>query len=119
MITHKTTVTINKPVSEVYKFVFTDYFQNHPKWDPRVVSLKVDTTGPVGKGTKGHEVRKQGGRNTDYAFEIVDFQPSRSMTFQAKGGPAQFSAVWAGKAVNDQFAPCCSRAASPLLVLDL
>ncbi|MBM3946797.1 MAG: polyketide cyclase, partial [SAR202 cluster bacterium] len=35
MIKHTATVTVNKPPAEVFKFVGTDYFSNHPKWDSR------------------------------------------------------------------------------------
>ena len=102
MITHKATVTINKPTSDVFKFVATDYFTNHPKWDPRVVELHVDSTGPVAVGTRGREVRKQGGRNNTYAFEVTDFQANKSMAFKATSGGANFSFSYAFKTINNK-----------------
>jgi uncharacterized membrane protein len=91
MIRHTATVTVNKPASEVFKFVGTDYFTNHPKWDSRVVNIQLDTQGPVKAGTKGQETRKQGGRNMTYDFEVTEFKPNTVIAFKAGGGPTQMT----------------------------
>lgn len=62
MISHSTSAVINKPAGEVFKFVGTDYFTNHPNWDANVVKIELASKGPVGVGTRGRETRKQGGR---------------------------------------------------------
>ena len=53
MITCQTTATINKPAAEVFKFVGTDYVKNHPRWDARTVSTKLEPDGPMKQGVKG------------------------------------------------------------------
>ena len=63
MIKAKTTVVIQKPVAEVFKFIGADYVQNHPKWDARCV--KTDMKGPVAKGATGVETRKEAQRVFD------------------------------------------------------
>ena len=102
MITHKASIMVRKPVADVFKFVCADYFTNHPKTDPRVVSLHLESSGPVAVGTRGQEVRKQGGRKVTYNFEVTEYVTNKLMAMKAKGGPAQFSAVYAVKAVNDK-----------------
>ena len=102
MIRHTATVTLNKPAAEVFKFVGADYFQNHPKWDSRVVNMQVDTPGLVKVGTKGHETRKQGGRSMTYAFEVTEFKPNSSIAFKAGSGPAQMTFGYNVKPVGDK-----------------
>ena len=87
MITRKVTVTVAKPSAQVFKFVGADYFVNHPKWDPKVVNIKLDSPGPVGVGTSGQETRKQGRGTVTYSFKVTDFKPGSQMAFQASGGP--------------------------------
>ncbi len=100
MLTAKTSVSIKKPVADVFKFVATDYFINHPKLDPRTVSTQLDKPGPIAVGVKGKEVRKEGGRKVTYAFEVTDYQMNKQMGMKAKGGPADFAAVYAVKSVR-------------------
>ncbi len=95
MINHKASITIKKHAAEVFKFVATDYFINHPKWDSRVVELQLASSGPMAIGTRGNETRKQGGRNVSYAFEVTDYQFNKLIAMKAKGGPAQFTATYA------------------------
>ena len=42
---------IERPPAEVFRFVATDHFQNHPKWDPAVTSITQTSPGPMGVGT--------------------------------------------------------------------
>ncbi len=102
MISHKATVTVNKSAAQVFQFVGTDYFVNHAKWDPRVVNLHLQTKGPVVLGTKGHEVRNEGGRNKNYDFEVTDFQTNQSIGMKAKGGSSRFSATYTIKPMGAQ-----------------
>ncbi len=98
MISHKTTVLIQKPLEEVFKFVATDYFQNHPKWDRRVV--KMETSGPVAKGAKGKETRRQMNMKNTYDFEVTEYVPNTRMAFRATSGSAGYSMAFDFKAVD-------------------
>ena len=102
MITCKTSASINKPVNEVFKFIGTDYVTNHPKWDARVVSTKLEPDGPMRQGARGVETRKEAGRTNTFHFEVTDFKPGSSFAFQARGGPAQVSTSYATRALNDK-----------------
>jgi hypothetical protein len=39
---------IQRPPTEVFRFVATEHFQNHPKWDPAVTSITQTSPGPMG-----------------------------------------------------------------------
>ncbi len=90
MINAKATVTIRKPVDAVWVFVGTGYVQNHPKWDPR--TIKTELKGSMAKGAQGTEVRRQGGRNTTYQFEVTEFMPNEKVSFKASG--SSVSLIW-------------------------
>ena len=102
MVKHKVAMTVNKPAAEVFKFVGTDYFINHPKWDSRVENLQLESSGPVAVGTHGHETRRQGGRKMTYGFEVTDFKPGSLMAFKASGGPVKLTTSYAVKPLSDK-----------------
>jgi hypothetical protein len=48
-------------MTEVFRFVATEHFQNHPKWDPAVTSITQTSPGPMGVGTTARLVRTDRG----------------------------------------------------------
>ena len=53
---------IERPPTEVFRFVATEHFQNHPKWDPSVTAITKTCPGPMGVGTTARLVRTDRGR---------------------------------------------------------
>ena len=98
---YKASVVVNKPVAEVFQFVATDYLKNHRRWAPRVVELHLDSPGVVAVGARGQEVRKQGGKNVTYAFEVTDLQLNKRIAIKAAGRPGQFSTSYATTPISD------------------
>ena len=47
MINVEVQAEVARPSAEVYDFVVTNYIQNHPRWDPRVVSTELTGGGPL------------------------------------------------------------------------
>ncbi len=41
---------IDAPPSDVFRFVATEHFDNHPRWDPSVVEMTPTSHGPVHRG---------------------------------------------------------------------
>jgi len=86
---------IDRPVEQVFQFVATEHFQNHPKWDPSIVEITPLSAGPVGVGTTARVVRKQGLGS----LEVTAFEQDRMMTTRSIIGPfvlvmtCQFAAV--------------------------
>ena len=98
---YKASVVINKPVAEVFRFMGIDYLENHPRWAPRVVEVHLDSPGVLAVGARGEEVRKQGGKNVTYAFEVTDFQLNKRIAIRAAAEPGAFSASYAMTPISD------------------
>lgn len=100
MITHETTVTVKKPVQDVFKYIAVDYAQNHPKWDPKVVSTEVTSKGPLAAGSTGKEMRKRGSQTQTYMWQVTEFEANKKLTFKTTSGPAQFSSSYLFQAAD-------------------
>ena len=81
MITLKNDITINRPVEQVFSFVSN--LENAPKWQSDVVTATRDTTGPLGVGSKFHEVTKVLGRKVEALCEITEYDYPKKMAFKA------------------------------------
>jgi hypothetical protein len=78
---------IERPPAEVFRFVATDHFQNHPKWDPAVTSITKISPGPMRVGTSARLVRTDRGRRVEGTMEITEYQPVSSFTEVSRLGP--------------------------------
>jgi hypothetical protein len=78
---------MERPPAEVFRFVATDHFQNHPKWDPAVTSITKTSPGPMGVGTTAQLVRTDRGRRVEGTMEVTEYQPVRSFTEVSRFGP--------------------------------
>jgi hypothetical protein len=78
---------IQRPPTEVFRFVATEHFQNHPKWDPAVTSITQTSPGPMGVGTTARLVRTDRGRRVEGSMEVTEYQPVRSFTEVSRFGP--------------------------------
>ena len=79
---------IERPPAEVFRFVATDHFQNHPKWDPAVTSITKTSPGPMGVGTTARLVRTDRGRRVEGSMEVTEYEPVRSFGQAASAGGA-------------------------------
>jgi hypothetical protein len=78
---------IERPPAEVFRFVATDHFQNHPKWDPAITSITKTSPGPMGLGTTARLVRTDRGRQLQGSLEVTEYQPVSSSTVVSRFGP--------------------------------
>jgi Polyketide cyclase / dehydrase and lipid transport len=78
---------IERPPAEVFRFVATDHFENHPKWDPAVTSIIQTSQGPMGVGTTARLVRTDRGRRIEGTMEVTEYQPVSSSTVVSRFGP--------------------------------
>jgi hypothetical protein len=78
---------IERPPAEVFRFVATDHFQNHPKWDPAVTAITKTSPGPMGIGTTARLVRTDRGRRVEGSMEVTEYQPVSSFTEVSRFGP--------------------------------
>ena len=49
-LTYDLHMPVRRPIEEVFDFVGTHYFENHPRWEREVVSVRKITDGPIGVG---------------------------------------------------------------------
>jgi hypothetical protein len=78
---------IERPPAEVFRFVASDHFQNHPKWDPAVTSITKTSSGPMGVGTTARLVRTDRGRRVEGSMEVTEYEPVCSFTEVSRFGP--------------------------------
>jgi uncharacterized membrane protein len=69
MIRFENAVEISRPIEEVFRFVAD--FENIPRWNYYVISVRQLSNGFPGVGTVYHQVRKSDVQD----YQIVDFQP--------------------------------------------
>jgi Polyketide cyclase / dehydrase and lipid transport len=77
---------IERPPAEVFRFVATEHFHNHPKWDPAVTSITKTSPGPIGVGTTARLVRTDRGRRVEGSMEVTEYQPVSSFTQVSRFG---------------------------------
>jgi uncharacterized protein YndB with AHSA1/START domain len=78
---------LHRPPEQVFDFVATNHFQNHPRWDPDLLEMKQTSPGPVQVGTTAHVVRRQGRRTVDGKATVTEYQPHRSASWDVEFGP--------------------------------
>ncbi|MBI3970089.1 MAG: SRPBCC family protein [Chloroflexi bacterium] len=69
--------TIDRPPDQVFRYVATDHFANHPTWDPTIVELVQTSAGPMGAGTTARLVRLDRGKQVEGTVEVVEYEPDR------------------------------------------
>jgi hypothetical protein len=65
---------IDRSPAEVFRFVATDHFHNHPKWDPAITSITKTSPGPMGVGTTARLVWTDRGRQLQGSMEVTELR---------------------------------------------
>ena len=91
-------VTINRPVEEV--FAFTTEEGNSTQWHAQVMESAKTSEGPVGVGTTGHEVRQFAGYRFEVTGEITDWEPNRRSSIKITSGPVTGHSTWQFESVD-------------------
>ena len=85
MVDIANSVTIDRPVAEVFAFV-TD-LSNEPAWHTDLLEARRVSEGPVGIGTR-YEVRfKPFMGNSEGTEEVIGFEPNRLQVVRGEVGP--------------------------------
>lgn len=102
MFTVTESVTIDRPVDEVFDFL-TDG-GNRPKWDASVVSEELTSAGPLGVGSTLHTRQRAMGQEVDFTWRVTRFERPAGMTVVSTSGPLPTTLVF-------EFAPNGERSA--------
>jgi uncharacterized protein YndB with AHSA1/START domain len=84
MASFENTVTIRRPVAEVFAFLAD--FENVPAWNYAILETRKVSPGPVGVGTTYRQVRSMPSRSEE-AFEVTVFEPASRLEVQGELGP--------------------------------
>jgi uncharacterized protein YndB with AHSA1/START domain len=84
MATFQNTVTIRRPVQDV--FAFLAEFENLPKWNYAIVETEKTSPGPVGVGTTYRQLRSIPTRSEE-AFQVTAFEPTHHLEIRGEIGP--------------------------------
>ncbi|SFT87531.1 Polyketide cyclase / dehydrase and lipid transport [Geodermatophilus amargosae] len=68
-------IHIDAAPSDVFRFVATEHFDNHPRWDPSVVEMTPTSPGPVHQGATARLVRSDGGRRSEGFVTVTEYRP--------------------------------------------
>jgi hypothetical protein len=88
MATFQNTVTIRRPVEDV--FAFLAEFENIPSWNYAIVETKKTSPGPVGVGTTYRQIRSIPDRREE-GFEVTAFEPTSRL--EVHGDIGRFTAT--------------------------
>jgi uncharacterized membrane protein len=100
-------ITINRPVNEVFNFILDG--MNNPRWRSAVLDIQRVPGKPAGVGAVYKQgLKGPGGRRIDGDYEIVELRPNELIAFQVIAGPARPGGTYrfepAGSATRVTFA---------------
>ena len=78
---------IQKPPADVFRFVGTRHFQNHPKWDPAITEMKPTSAEPMAKGATAHLTRNDRGKRVEGTMMVTEYEPDRVFAAVSRFGP--------------------------------
>ena len=81
----ESSVTINRPVEEV--FAFLSNYENDPKWSSATIEGTKTSEGPIGVGTTWRSVSKVFGRRSESELEYIEYELNRKITIRQTSGP--------------------------------
>ena len=77
---------INRPPQDVFRFVATDHFENHPTWDPAIQEMTPTSPGPMAPGTTARLVRRDRGTAVEGTVTVTEYEPVRTFAAISRFG---------------------------------
>jgi uncharacterized protein YndB with AHSA1/START domain len=85
MMRTETSILIDKPVEEVWKYVVDQ--EEAPHWAVGVKDIRYITDPPLRLGSKAAWTQTFVGLDIDAIHEVVEFEPYKVLTFKSDNGP--------------------------------
>jgi uncharacterized protein YndB with AHSA1/START domain len=92
MIDRSDSITINRPVAEVFAYVADT--ANDPAWHTDILEARKTSDGPIGTGTTWHQRIKPFMGISEATAEVVAFEPLRMEVLRGVAGPMQPTATY-------------------------
>jgi hypothetical protein len=100
-------------------FSFVANFENEPKYQREPETTTKTSEGPVGLGTTFRDVVRVMGLRLESTYEIVEYEPSRSLAIKILKGQAPFTARYEFTDVEGRTEPGFSAEVYPTGLLRL
>lgn len=91
---------IDRPITDVFRFIAVEHVQNHPRWDPDI-ELWLEDDRPLSVGTVIHRRNRRSGTPVEGTMEVVEFEPNRAMGTVIHDGPMEIR----GRIVFEEIQP--------------
>jgi carbon monoxide dehydrogenase subunit G len=78
-------VTVNRPVEEVWDFIGS--FENTTRWSRGVLEARQTSDGPLGVGSRLQTVVKAFGRRRTADYLVTEYEPNHAFAFEVTSGP--------------------------------
>jgi len=78
-------VTVNRPVQEVWEFISN--FENTSRWSRGVLEARQTSDGPLGTGSTLQTVVKVFGRRRTAHYLVTEYEPNHAFAFEVTSGP--------------------------------
>ena len=88
MIKFEVTITIHRPLEDVFRFVAQG--ENGSKWNSAVKEVKQISEGPIGVGTRYWMLRELPSGKVENTYEIIEFEPNKKLSIKIVSGPTPF-----------------------------
>jgi carbon monoxide dehydrogenase subunit G len=85
MTTITQSVTVNRPVAEVWTFISN--FENTTRWSRGVLEARQTSDGPLGVGSTLQTVVKAFGRRRTADYLVTAYEPNSAFAFTVTSGP--------------------------------
>jgi carbon monoxide dehydrogenase subunit G len=85
MTTITQSVTVNRPVEEVWDLISD--FESTTRWSRGVLEARQTSPGPLGVGSTLQAVVKAFGRRRTADYLVTEYEPNRAFAFEVSSGP--------------------------------
>ncbi|MEQ1559457.1 MAG: SRPBCC family protein [Methyloglobulus sp.] len=97
----KACIEINKPVTDVFRFVGEKFFDNYPKWALEVSDFKPLTGSGIFVGAKARQTRLEEDQKVESVLEVSEFEPAKKVVLTGVGAPFRHTYQFSGKEGQD------------------
>ena len=99
MVKIEHSLVIARPIDQVFVFLVNP--SNNSLWQEGVVESRQISEGPVGVGSRGRDIRRFFGRQIEYDYEIVEYEPNEKIRFKSISGPIQFDGSYTLQSIQE------------------
>lgn len=78
-------------VASAFSYIGQQFFENYPKWCPQVVELEQLSPPPVHLGSRGRQVTRDRGIDSESTFEVSTFTPASAFAIDGVSEPFRSS----------------------------